>query len=560
MRTATPTPADADWLRVPLRSALRGRGRRMLPELLLATGLVTLLALAMPLVLLQVYDRVLPNGATGTLTLMTAAVTTAILLETGLRMLRGAVLGRMAAVAEAEAHRAAIARIAGAPTAAFEAHGNGWYAERLTAIGSLREAWSGPALQALLDLPFAALYLVAVWFLAGDLVLVPLGALAGVLLLCALNGRLVRRRAEALAAAEERRFNFLFDVLRGLGSLKAIGAERLLERRYERLGGTSAALRRALTGATAGGTEGGLLLAHLTTVGTAAWGCLMVLDGHLTVGGLGACTMLAGRTMQPLLGAVALWARTRTLRDARWRVAELAALPAEGRPAALPLRVTEGAVVLRDVRFGRRADGTPLFEGLSLDVAPGGFVGITGPNGSGRSSLLRLIIGEVTPDAGTVCVDGRNLAVFDATGARRDLALVPPDPAIIGGTLLENLTLHQPALADRAMEFATTLGLDGVAAGLPNGWHTPVGTGALPLPRGVAQRIGVVRALVQSPRVLLLDDVTAQLDADGDARLARVLSGLRGRVTVILVSHRRSTLALADRVLDIRDGRLEERP
>ena len=164
------------------------------------------------------------------------------------------------------------------------------------------------------------------------------------------------------------------------------------------------------------------------------------------------------------------------------------------------------------------------------------------------------------PEAGKVLVDGQDLRFHDATAARRLVALVPPDPPLLHGTLLENLTLHQPDLADEALLLATSMGLDAVAARLPGGWHTPVGIGATPLPRGVAQRVGVVRALVQQPRILLLDDVNAQLDQDGDTRLARLLVKLRGQTTVIMISHRRSVLAVADRVLVLGDGRLRAMP
>ncbi|WP_270936067.1 ATP-binding cassette domain-containing protein [Falsiroseomonas oryzae] len=544
-------------LAAPLQAALRPQRGSALLALLLATLLVTLLALALPIMLLQVYDRILPQAATGTLSLLALAVGVAVLLEFALRVVRAEVLARLAAAAEARAQAQAMARIAGTSTAAFDAHGNGWYSERLAAIGTLREAWSGPALQAILDLPFAGLYLLAIALIAGQLALAPAVLLVGVLLVGWVAGRRVRRRAERLAAAEERRFNFLFDVLQGLNTLKLLGAEPLLERRYERLQGTTAELRRELTGALAAAQEGGLLFAHLATIGTAAWGCLMVLDGQLTVGGLSACVMLAGRSMQPLLGGIALWVRWQTLADARRRVAELELLPQEARPGLPPLRVHAGAISLSGIRFGPLLGGGHLFDSLSLDVAAGEFLGITGPNGSGRSALLRLIAGELQPEAGTVRVDGQDLARHDHLAARRAIALVPPDPALVAGTLLENLTLDEPGLELPAMELATALGLDSVAAALPGGWHTPVGAGGMPLPRGVIQRIGLVRALACRPRILLLDDVTSQLDADGDARLGRLLAQLRGGVTILLVSHRPSALSRADRVLRIANARLE---
>jgi ATP-binding cassette, subfamily C, bacterial LapB len=126
----------------------------------------------------------------------------------------------------------------------------------------------------------------------------------------------------------------------------------------------------------------------------------------------------------------------------------------------------------------------------------------------------------------------------------------------VRGTLLQNLTLHQPHLEAAALRLAADLGLDHVASLLPGGWHTQVGMAAMPLPRGAVQRIGIVRALVGNPRILLLDDVTTQIDADGDRRLGRLLAALRGNVTVVVVTHRRSVLSATDRVREIREGRL----
>jgi ATP-binding cassette subfamily C protein LapB len=441
--------------------------------------------------------------------------------------------------------------------AALEARGNGYYAERLSAIGTLREAWSGPSLQAMLDVPFAILYLLGIWYLAGPLVLVPLGLLTGVGVLACLTGRRVRRAAQNLSLAEERRFNFLFDTLSSIQGVKVLGAEPLLERRYERLQNGSAQLRRVLTSAISAGQEGGVLLAQIGTVGVASFGCTMVLNGQLSVGGLGACTMLVGRTMQPLLGGVALWSRLQSLAESRRRVAEIAALPQERDQFKPPLQVREGRIALENVQF-RSSDGAPcLFDGLSLEINPGEIIGITGANGSGRSTLLRLIAGDISPTCGTVRIDGQDLSQVDPAGSRRLIAMVEPNPALVRGTLLQNLTLYREEREAAALDLANKLGLDQVASGLPNVWHTPIGVAATPLPRGAAQRIGVVRALTEEPRILLLDDITAQLDADSDVRLTQLLKQMRGRVTMVVVSHRPSVLSNTDRVFAIRNGRLE---
>ncbi|WP_262032168.1 peptidase domain-containing ABC transporter [Microvirga sp. Mcv34] len=555
--TAPSLVSAGPWLTRPFRGLIGRFGIGFLIPVVEATLLITLLALALPVALLQVYDRILPNKAVGTLGVLATAVTIAILLEALLRHVRGRVLARVAATSEAQAHRQAMQCLLNAPLSALEAHGNGYYAERLSAIGTLREAWSGPALQAMLDLPFALLYLVGIWYLAGPLVLVPLTLLAGVGLLAVLTGRRVRHAAQNLALAEERRFNFLFDTLNCIHSMKVLGAEPLLERRYERLQNGSAQLRRKLSHTISTGQEGGMLLSQIATIGVATLGCLLVLEGQLSVGGLSACTMLVGRTMQPLLGGVALWSRLQSLRESKRRVAEIGALPQERSPDRPLLQISAGHILLQDVRFRTPRYSDWLFEGVDLEVQPGEIVGITGSNGSGRSALLRLIAGDLKANGGQVLIDGQDLGQVDIGPARRLVALVPPDPALVRGTLLQNLTMHQPQREALALRLATELGLDQVASALPGGWHTQVGVAATPLPRGAAQRIGVVRALVEEPRILLLDDITSQIDGDSDARLARLLADLRGRVTVVNVTHRPSTLSIADRVYAIRAGRLE---
>jgi len=550
----------APWLTRPFASLIRRHGVTFFILVLEATLVITLLALALPAALLQVYDRILPNMGVGTLTVLAITVAAAIALEALLRHVRGRLLARVAATSEVQAHRQAMERLLNAPLSALETHGNGYYAERLSAIGTLREAWSGPALQAMLDLPFALLYLVGIWYLAGPLVLVPLTILGCVGLLAALTGRRVRDAAHNLAVAEERRFNFLFDALNCIHAMKALGAEPLLERRYERLQSGSAQLRRTLMHSISAGQETGMLLAQAATVGVAAFGCQMVLNGQLSVGGLGACTMLVGRTMQPLLGGVALWSRLQSLAESRRRVAEIGALPQEPNIGLPPLQVRSGHILMQHVRFRTRGFSGGLFDDVSLEVKPGEIIGVTGANGSGRSTLLRLIAGDLQPECGRVVIDGQDLTQVNIGPARPLIALVQPDLALVRGTLLQNLTLHQPERETSALHFAAELGLDQVASMLPGGWHTPVGTAATPLPRGAAQRIAVVRALVGGPRILLLDDITTQLDADSDARLAKLLAGLRGRVTVIIVTHRPSTLGIADRVFAIRDGHLEPVP
>jgi ATP-binding cassette subfamily C protein LapB len=556
-----PAPGTAaDWLAFPALMTIRHAGGAVAFELCLASLLLTLLALASPIVLLQTYDRIIPNAALGTLGWLVLGALAALMLESALRVTRAAALARLAARAEADTHAKAMERLLRAPQDAFDRHGNGYYTERLAAIGTLREAWSGAALQTMLDPPFALIYLLAIWFLAGSLVLAPLGLIVIVTLVGWRAGARVRSEAGVLARAEERRFNFLVDTLRGFATLKLLGAERLFERRYERLQARTAFLRRRLTIATAATLEQGAFIAQIGTIVVTAWGCLLTLQGELTVGALGACAMLTTRGLQPLLNGINIHARHQALADASARLAELAALPDRARPDLPDLVVGDGAISLEEIRFGSMVNGEWLFDNLNLRVQPTEFVAFNSPNGSGRSSLLQLMSGQARPNRGRVMIDGQDLARHNLAAARQAVALVPTDPPLIRASLLRNLTLDQPDSEEQALELAAALGLEAVAGQLAEGWHTEIGPGATPLAHGIAQRIGIVRALIHNPRILLLDDVTARLDHAGDQALTRLLVRLKGGRTIILISHRPSVLAVADRVLTIADGGLADMP
>lgn len=445
-------------------------------------------------------------------------------------------------------------RLLRAPAEAFDRRGKGYYAKRLATIGSLREAWTGAALQTMLDLPFAPLYLFAIWFLAGPLILAPLAMLGVVAISGWFAGRRIRTEARALAVAEERRFNFLLDTLRGFATLKLLGAERLFERRYERLQARTAALRRGLTVATATSQEQGALLAQLGTIIVTAWGCLLALDGELTVGALGACAMLTARGLQPLLNGINLWARHPALADARARLAELATLPEWARPDLPPLVVSAGSVRLENIDFSPIVLQGLLLQNLTINIQPLEFAYFNSPNGSGRSALLCLMTGEARPTRGRVVIDGQDLSRHDLAATRHSVALVPTDRPLIRASLLRNLTLDHPDTENQAIEHANALGLEVVASQPSEGWHTEIGPGATPLAPGIAQRIGIVRALILEPGILLLDDVTAQLDSAGDQALTRLLARVKGTRSIVLVSHRPSVLTMADRVLTIAGG------
>ncbi len=524
-------------------------------ELVLSSLLISLLSLALPIAMLHVYDRVLAQGGVATFWALASAVVVALVLETLLRCIRARVVARVGGAWEARAQAGAMGVLSRTPLARFERSGAGLYLERLASIATVREAYSGAAFQALLDLPFCLLYVAMMAHLSPTLAAIPV-LLATVYLAASLIvGHHLRRTVADLAEGEERRFNMLFDVLSHIHTVKALGLEQQMLRRNERLILRCAAARRALASLSGHGHGAALLLTSIGAGLVAAFGAIEVIEGRITVGALGACLLLNGRALQPLSAALTVFTRAEVLRGTAHRLAEITSLPVA--PPAPPLSVSRGEVRI-ECALVRRGNGTAVIAGLDLVVPAGAMIGITARNGTGKTTLLRLISGLATPLHGRVTIDGIDLSHVDPDSIPASVAYLPTQAALVRGTLIENLTMHRPALASRARAVAAELGLDAVAATLPQGYDTPLGDGGALLPRGAVQLVGIARALAPGPRVILFDEANVFLDAAGDRAMHALLARLRGHCTVILVSSRPSTLALAERRYTLADARLSE--
>ena len=238
------------------------------------------------------------------------------------------------------------------------------------------------------------------------------------------------------------------------------------------------------------------------------------MSGDLTVGGLAACTMLAGRTVQPLLRASGLWTQFQSIDIARQRVNQIFAMPTEAEKHATRLDEVQGAIELEDVSFGY-GDGDPaLITGLSLSIAPGEVIGISGQTGCGKSTLLMLMMGVLRPNSGQVRLDGVDFANCDPHRLRRQIALLPQSAVLFQGSILDNLTLFRGSDAiEDSLAAAGVLGLDDVIHRLPAGYATRVGDGAEDdLPLGVKQGIAIARMLATKPRIILFDEANSAFD------------------------------------------------
>ncbi len=528
-------------------------------ELLVSGLLINLLALALPLVLLQMYDRIIPNKSLSTLTILIGGVVAAVVLETLLRILRSHVTGWLGARFEHRVSVAALDHLTRVPTRHFTAEETGVYTEQLRAAGQVRDFYSGQALLVLLDLPFAIVYVTVIGLIGGWLAAIAVAMIGVFLLVTSFYGSSLRKKIKERTQQDDRRYNFLIETFRGVHSVKTMAMEPLMHRRYECLQEANVEQGADVAGASATASNMGGLFSQFMTIAIVAAGAYLAVDNDMTPGALAACIMLANRSLQPLRRSLSMWIRYQSFKVARERLASLFALPvAEPEEPVTNFGDMDGAIELRDVKvqFPRAAE--PLFDNLNLTITPGECVAILGDSGQGKTSLMNLIGGVLDQDEGEILIDGVPISKVPPSELDRRIAHLPQRGNLIGGTILENVTMFDDDLTDQAIRACEAVALDEVVAGMRLGYETPVGDGAVDMmPAGIRQRIAIAREIIFDPKIILFDEANIAMDGRGDAALREYLESKKGKATIILVAHRPSLVRMADTFYSLEDGHLE---
>ena len=512
---------------------------------------INLFAVTIPIVMLVTMDRILPFRAVDTLILLMAGAVFAIIAETLLRSLRSQLTGWSGATFEHSASVDVASRLLAQPLTAFEQVGSGKHLENFSKVSQLRQFFSGQSFAGWIDLPFSIFFVLIIAIISWPIaLLLAVGYGAFAVYARHLATRQLAPMVERMAA-DQRRNNFLIEILSNIHTLKSMAMEALMLRRYDRLQESSARAierqAREIDASTA------LIAAFVALIGTlvTSAGALQVIAGDLSRGELSACIFLALRSLGPLQRVGLLWARRQSDHVLGDDVAALLEQPALADAPSDTLDstfdTTKNAVELTGVSFSFAEDKAPLLSQISFSVPTGSALLIRGENGSGRSTLLGLISGLMKPNEGSVSIFDHNVSEIAPARLNQLVGYLPQRAIMFEGTLLQNATMFRNELGDRARDIALELGFADFILALPQGWETRVGDSAAEsLPPGLRQRIGMIRALVTDPDVILFDDATASIDADGEAAIIAYLTKVKGTKTLILVSHRPSLMKLAD--------------
>lgn len=527
-------------------------------QILLAALCVNILSLALPLFVLNVYDRVIPNLAFVTLWTLAVGVVIALALDMALRLLRANVLERIGRRVDlksaAELFRQAMSlRLLDRPG------GAAGIASTIRDFDQVRDFFASATFVSLIDLLFIGIFLAVLFAIVGPLAWVPVLAVPLVLLLALLAQLPIGRSVRRAQAMSGKRAAVLTETLMGLETVKSLNAEPVMQAEWENAVAASARINGASRFWSNVATTGTQLIQQGVSIAIIGWGVYLVAEGRITVGALIAANLLAGRVLAPMGTIAQTIFRAQYAFKAMGNLSRFMDLPGErGSAVGSARRVSAGHVELRDVSFTYPGAERPALSGLSLAIAPGECLALLGRVGSGKTTLGKLLTGLLPHGAGQILIDGHGVGQYDPAELRRGIGYLPQDPELFTGTLFENLTLGVPNATpdeiDRALYLA---GMEDFVAESPQGLDRFVGEKGHCLSGGQRQGIALARLLLCRPKLLFLDEPTNAMDQQMEARVIARLRTLSAEgVGLVLCTHRQSLAALADRFVLLDGGRL----
>ncbi len=527
-------------------------------DVLWAALLVNLFALAFPLFSMNVYDRVVPNHAVETLWVLAIGVTLVLGADLFIRLLRSHFVDEASARIDVQISATLMERVLGMRLE-NRPQSVGSFASNLRGFEQVRDFIASSTVTALIDLPFALLFVIVMAWISPWLVL-PVLTVFGLIVL---SGYVLQHRLHALSQttyqASAQRNATLIESLTGIETIKTQGAENVIQKRWERANQFLAELNVRMRRLSSAAMYGTATMQQFVSVCIVLIGVYLIADKQLTMGGLIASTMLAGRALAPAGQIVGLLMQYQGARTAMESLEQIMAQPVE-RPAETTFihrAELKGEIEFRHVSFAYPGRREASLDDISLRIQPGEKVALIGKVGSGKTTLQKLILGLYQPSKGAVLIDGIDMRQLDPADLRRNMGHVAQDVTLFYGSLRDNITFGMPHATDEAILAATeSAGLSDFVKRHPQGFDLQVGERGELLSGGQRQGVGIARAVLHNTPILLLDEPTSAMDFSTEAFVTQKMQQHCQGKTVVLVTHRTSMLAFVDRVIVIDQGKV----
>lgn len=507
-------------------------------ELITATLFINILALASPLFSMQVLNRYVSQGVDATLITLTIGVLIAIGLELAFREARMKLAHRISAKPDDEIAGLSYDVLTRARLDALERVPPDMRREILSGAAAVEQAYNASNITAVLDVPFAVTFILVLAILSPLIALIVLGFTVAVFVGGLVAQIAVQKQTNELTNASGKTSALMSTAIREMETIRVFNAGAFLRKAWGGQSRLSQGLRRLVGERQAMIQSFNQTANALMSVAVIVAAGVLTVRGQLDAGAMLGANILAARALQPISRFSQLGGTFAKAKQALALLREFAKLPLE-RDRGSAIGSYAGGLEFRDVGFAYHGSNTPLIESLTLKIEPGSVIVVTGANGTGKTTLARLILGLYEPTRGAILADGLDIKQTAAEWWRRQIVYLPQEPALLNATLEENLRTNAPDVDPaRLNEIIDTAGLRKFVDESQNGLETPIVDNGWRLSEGIRRRIALARALLTDGRIVLFDEPIESFDAEGIATVHGILSRLaRDGRTIIVMSH-----------------------
>ena len=521
-------------------------------EMIAASLLANILALATPLFVIQVLNRYIAHGVDATLATLAIGTVIAILLEFGFRQVRLRLAANVNAPFNRELTNSAFAVLTGAKSAAGEAMAAGLRQQIVSGADTIQTTYAAPNVAALFDVPFVLIFVAVLFLLSPTLAVIAAVFLVVVFAVALMTMATLRAPTRDMLTTGGRRGTLIGAAITAADTVRAFNAQNFINQQWRNESALFQKLYRIVMGRQGVVQTLSISAQGLMSVAVIATGAVLVVQGRMDVGSMIGANILAARALGPLIKLAQMSESFVKARQSLALLHEFSKVPRE-RTEGSALGEYSGALEFQDLGFAHAGQRTPLFESMSLKLEPKALLVIAGSNGAGKTTLARLIVGLLEPTRGKILADGVDLAQIVPEWWRKQIVYLPQEPGFLNATIRDNLLTGNPDLDDGALnDLAHAAGLKSFIDQSPEGFDTPLTANGANLSLGVRRRLALARALATDGMLVVIDDPTEGLDTEGAQLVIETINKLakRGR-TIVVFSHDPQILAAAPQYVDL---------
>ncbi|PHS57079.1 MAG: type I secretion system permease/ATPase [Sulfurimonas sp.] len=527
-------------------------------DVLYASLLINLFVLASPLFTMNVYDRVVPNNAIETLWVFAIGVSIIYMIDTFLKFTRTYLLESAAKKSDIIMSSIVFEKVLDLKMANHPAS-VGSFSSNLKDFDSIRSFLTNATMAAIIDLPFAVIFLAVIFYIGGAIVIIPMITMFLIIGYAYFIKKPLRRSIESTHEASAKKSSILIESLNNIETLKSLGALGQVQWKWEESTGEIAAKSlksRLLSASIPTITQ---LFIQLNTVMLIVFGVYLIQEFALSMGGLIAIVILTGRTLAPMGQVAALLTNYEDTKTSYETLNEIISQPSERPRGKKFVERPEftGHIEFADVTFTYPNTEVPALKNVSFVIKPGEHVAIIGRIGSGKSTIQKLILCLYEPDSGQILLDGIDIKQIDPADLRKSLGYVSQDIMLFRGTVKDNIIYRATHASDMAMIRASKIsGTSEFIKKHPKGYEMPIGERGQGLSGGQRQSIGIARAFLLETPIMLMDEPSNAMDQITETKLLSSFEKNLKNVTSLFVTQKMTLLKIVDRVIVMNEGKV----